>query len=121
MLLDDSDSGEFPQNCGEGLAVQWLKSMDSHHRHAQALFLFQAISYVDGHLGDGSIGKQTKIRSLFQPTYFAKDKWIESLRCQIRFTCFTKTEVDRSREIDTGTGRSSGFSRVTRCNDAHVG
>src|ERR1043166_739215 len=121
VFLNNGDGGELAENRGQAVMVQWVESVDSHHRNAYALFLFEPVGDVHGHLGNWSIGKQAKVFSFLQPPNFAKGKWIGSLRRQVRFSRLAEAEIDRPGKINARAGGSGRFGRVARRYDANVG
>src|SRR4030095_15925006 len=119
MLLDHGDGGELGEDRGKAFAVQRLESVNIYHCNAHAFSLFEAGSYIQGHLGDRAIGKQAKILPFLEATDLAEDKRVRSLRSQIWLSRLAEPEINWARQVDARMRRSGCLGGVTWRDDSH--
>src|SRR6267154_148731 len=121
MLLDHGDGGELGKDRGKAFAVQRLESMDTYHSNAHAFFLFEAGSYIQGHLSDRTIGKQAKVLPFLEAADLTESKPVRSLRCQIWFSRLAEPEINWARQVDARARGSGRLGGVAWRDDSHVG
>src|SRR5258708_17673837 len=101
MLLNHGDGREFSEDRGKAFAVQRLEGVDTYHSNAHTIFLFEAGSYIQGHLSDRTIGKQAKVFPFLEAADLTESKPIRSLGCQIWFSRLAEPEINWARQVDT--------------------
>src|SRR5258705_606505 len=101
MLLNHGDGRELSEDGGKAFAVQRLESVDTYHSNAHAFFLFEAGSYIQGHLSDRTIGKQAKVLPFLEAADLPERKPVRSLCCQIWFSRLAEPGIKWARKVHT--------------------